>query len=65
MLIMIGGFITGLIAANAFEWNMHKKMLHEHARKKDSFWRLHWADHHKHVIKEDFYDTDKVKKLQV
>jgi sterol desaturase/sphingolipid hydroxylase (fatty acid hydroxylase superfamily) len=60
---MIVGFITGLVAANAFEWNMHKKMLHEHARQKDSFWRFHWADHHKHVIKEDYYDHDYTRNL--
>ncbi len=52
------GFITGLIAANAFEWNMHKYILHERARKKNSFWRFHWAEHHKAVYKEEFRDKD-------
>jgi len=40
---MIGGFIAGLITANAFEWNIHKYLLHQHARKKDSFLRFHLA----------------------
>ncbi|MCP4120820.1 MAG: hypothetical protein GY751_03625 [Bacteroidetes bacterium] len=55
---MIGGFIAGLITANAFEWNIHKYLLHQHARNKDSFWRFHWAEHHKNTIKEQYYDHD-------
>lgn len=31
---MVLGFITGLVAANAGEWHIHKKLLHQHARKK-------------------------------
>ncbi|MEZ5002617.1 MAG: sterol desaturase family protein [Chitinophagales bacterium] len=55
---MIGGFLAGLVTANAFEWYMHKYMLHEHARKKDSFWRFHYMDHHKNAIKQNFEDSD-------
>jgi len=55
---MVLGFITGLIAANAAEWNIHKYLLHEQARKKDSFWRFHWAEHHKTVSKSNYYDQD-------
>lgn len=55
---MIGGFLAGLVSANAFEWYMHKYYLHKHARKKNSFWRFHWAEHHKNVIKEQYRDHD-------
>lgn len=55
---MIGGFLAGLVSANAFEWYMHKYYLHQHARKKNSFWRFHWAEHHKNVIKEQYRDHD-------
>ena len=60
---MIGGFIAGLVSANAFEWYVHKHLLHKHARKKDSFWRFHWAEHHKNVIKDDYIDTAYLKPL--
>lgn len=55
---MLLGFITGLVAANAGEWHIHKKLLHQHARKKESFWRFHWAEHHKTVYKSEFFDHD-------
>ena len=55
---MIAGFITGLITANAGEWYIHKYLLHEDARRKGSFWRFHWAEHHKHVYFQDFHDDD-------
>ena len=53
---MIGGFISGLIAANIAEWNIHKYLLHKDARRKDSFWRFHWAEHHKNVILDKYRD---------
>ena len=55
---MIAGFITGLVTANAAEWYIHKYILHEQGKKKDSFWRFHWADHHKHVYFNEFIDPD-------
>lgn len=55
---MIGGFISGLIAGNAAEWYFHKYLLHEDARQKDSFWRFHWAVHHKTVSQSEFNDPD-------
>ena len=55
---MLAGFITGMITANAAEWYIHKYLLHEDARKKDSFWRFHWAVHHKTVSQNQFHDPD-------
>ena len=55
---MLRGFVTGLIAANAAEWYIHKYWLHEKAKQKDSFWRFHWAIHHKTVTQNEFYDPD-------
>ena len=62
-LIMIRGFITGLIAANAFEWYFHKYVLHGQGKKKDNFWRFHWAVHHKTVMHEEFRDSDYEKNI--
>ena len=52
------GVITGLITANAFEWYFHKEVLHGQGKKKNNFWRFHWAVHHKTVLKENFRDSD-------
>jgi sterol desaturase/sphingolipid hydroxylase (fatty acid hydroxylase superfamily) len=52
------GFIAGLIASNAGEWYMHKYVLHGRGKKKDSFWRFHWAVHHKTVMQQHFRDSD-------
>jgi sterol desaturase/sphingolipid hydroxylase (fatty acid hydroxylase superfamily) len=55
---MITGFVSGLVAANAGEWYIHKYLLHKDARRKDSFWRFHWAIHHKTVYESEFNDPD-------
>ncbi|MBK9353181.1 MAG: hypothetical protein IPN09_04130 [Bacteroidetes bacterium] len=52
------GFIAGLITANAGEWYIHKYWLHQKGKQKDSFWRFHWAIHHKTVMQENFKDSD-------
>jgi sterol desaturase/sphingolipid hydroxylase (fatty acid hydroxylase superfamily) len=52
------GFFTGLVAANAFEWYFHKHVLHGQGKKKNNFWRFHWAVHHKTVMHENFSDSD-------
>ena len=52
------GFIAGLITANAGEWYIHKYWLHQKGKQKDSFWRFHWAIHHKTVMRENFKDSD-------
>lgn len=49
-------FFAGLVYANAFEWCAHKFLLHDEGKKKDSFWRFHWAEHHKVVRQNNFYD---------
>lgn len=51
------GFITGLFYANAFEWVAHKYLLHEEGKKKDSFWRFHWGEHHKLTRQNNFRDV--------
>ena len=52
------GFINGLIFSNAFEWYFHKYVLHGQGKKKNNFWRFHWAVHHRTVMKENFRDSD-------
>ena len=44
---MLIGFAVGMIASNAAEWVMHKHVLHERGRKKQSFWSFHWHEHHR------------------
>jgi sterol desaturase/sphingolipid hydroxylase (fatty acid hydroxylase superfamily) len=58
LFLMIAGFISGLVAANAGEWYIHKYLLHKDARRKDSFFRFHWAIHHKTVYESEFNDPD-------
>ncbi|MDX1959839.1 MAG: sterol desaturase family protein [Leptospiraceae bacterium] len=57
------GFINGLIFANAAEWVIHKYILHEEGRKKDSFWRFHYVEHHKNARLNDFLDPDYEKSI--
>lgn len=52
------GFLSGLLVANAGEWYIHKYWLHGLGKKKDSFWRFHWAIHHKTVMQEEYRDSD-------
>ncbi|MCO5233004.1 MAG: sterol desaturase family protein [Chitinophagales bacterium] len=55
---MILGFVTGLVTANAAEWYIHKHLLHEDAQRKESFFRFHYAIHHKTVYENEFQDED-------
>ena len=41
----------------------NKYLLHEEGKKKDSFWRFHWADHHKLVRQNDFKDISYTQSL--
>lgn len=41
------GIPLGLAASNATEWAMHKYVLHGLGKKRNSFWRFHFYDHHK------------------
>lgn len=52
------GIPLGLITANAFEWFMHKHVLHEQGRDKRSFWAFHFHEHHKVVRKNDYHDPN-------
>lgn len=50
------GIPLGLMYSNAGEWLIHKYILHGLGKKKGSFWRFHWGDHHGIVRKTDGYD---------
>lgn len=56
-------FLLGIAYANAGEWFIHKHLLHEHARDKDSFWRFHWNVHHKNSRRNQFVDEDYLQPL--
>ena len=53
---MVLGIALGLLHANAVEWVTHKYVLHGLGRKKGSFWRFHWAQHHRIARKNAMYD---------
>lgn len=57
------GIPLGLLVGNATEWFTHKYVLHNMGKKKNSFWKFHWSEHHKTARKNDFYDKDYEKPL--
>ena len=53
---MLLGFALGVVASNAFEWAVHKHVLHGLGSKRKSYWAFHWHEHHKNVRKTGGYD---------
>lgn len=51
-------FLAAMAYGNAGEWIMHKYVLHELGRKRESFWSFHRKDHHKTVRRNGFRDPD-------
>lgn len=49
-------FLLGIILANMMEWIIHRYVLHGLGKKRNSFWKFHWHDHHQVVRKNNFYD---------
>jgi hypothetical protein len=47
------GIPLGLLAANAFEWFAHNKLLHEYGRNRSGSAHYHW-DHHREVRRNAF-----------
>ena len=50
------GFVTGLLYSNAGEWFIHRYLLHDRGRKKDSLWSFHGHEHHRESRKNGFVD---------
>lgn len=50
------GFAVGIIASNAFEWLIHRHVLHGVGKKKGSFWSFHFHEHHRNVRKNGGFD---------
>jgi hypothetical protein len=48
--------VLGLTYGSFLEWWIHKKLFHEHGRKKDSPFAYHLRDHHVVAKKNDFID---------
>ena len=57
------GIPVGLLYANAVEWLVHRYVLHGPGKNPDSFWRFHWAEHHKNSRKNNMYDADYEKSI--
>lgn len=51
------GIPLGLLYANAGEWWIHKRLLHELGRARGSFWAFHWYDHHRASRLHGFRDS--------
>ncbi|AFM11337.1 hypothetical protein [Turneriella parva] len=49
------GIPLGLLAANAFEWFAHNKLLHEYGKSRSGSAHFHW-DHHREVRRHDFFE---------
>lgn len=57
------GIPIGLLYANAVEWLVHRYVLHGPGKDPNSFWRFHWAEHHKNSRRNDMYDADYEKSI--
>ena len=49
-------FIFGLIYANFVEWFIHKFLFHGLGKKKNSIFAFHLREHHKNVLRNNYYD---------
>jgi hypothetical protein len=54
-LVMIG-IALGLLYCNVAEWLVHKHVLHPAGRKKGSWFRFHWVEHHSACAVHDMHD---------
>lgn len=50
--------ILGLVYGNAFEWLVHRYVLHGMGKNKSSLWAFHWHDHHKKARRGLMVDED-------
>ncbi len=51
------GLPLGLLYSNAWEWVIHKYVLHGLARDRESYWAFHWHEHHRNARKEEMRDA--------
>jgi sterol desaturase/sphingolipid hydroxylase (fatty acid hydroxylase superfamily) len=52
------GVPIGIAYANIMEWAIHKHVLHRIGKRRGSFWRFHFHDHHSSSRRNDFRDPD-------
>ncbi|MDW8246712.1 MAG: hypothetical protein RMJ84_09040 [Sandaracinaceae bacterium] len=52
------GIPLGLLYTNLGEWLIHKHILHIRARRKGSFFRFHWIEHHRNARIHHMHDPD-------
>jgi len=48
----------GILYSQILEWVLHKYVLHELGKKKNSRWSSHWHTHHRSCRKNNNYDKD-------
>jgi len=52
------GVPVGLAYSNMLEWAIHKYLLHGWGKRRRSFWRFHFFDHHRASRQNEFRDAD-------
>ncbi len=52
------GLPLALAYSNAWEWVIHKYVLHNRGKNKKSYWAFHWHDHHQHSRRNQMLDGD-------
>ncbi len=50
------GIAVGLLYSNAGEWVLHKYLLHEQGRDRNSAWSFHWHEHHRNARLNEHID---------
>jgi len=51
-MIILGKIALGVVLANFYDWAIHKYILHEIGKNKQSFWNFHWGEHHRACRKD-------------
>lgn len=52
------GFVAGVVYNNAWEWVIHKHLLHGLGRSRESQWSFHWHEHHKSARRHGMRDEN-------
>ncbi|HHO52679.1 MAG TPA: hypothetical protein ENK18_17855 [Deltaproteobacteria bacterium] len=52
------GFVLGLMSANAWEWFIHKHVLHGIGKNRRSWWSFHFHEHHRASRQHQMIDAD-------
>ena len=54
---VVAQIVMSVLVANVYEWAIHKYILHNIGKNKQSFWSFHWGEHHKACRKDKNHDS--------